>query len=116
MQTNFQLPQGQLVVGSAAIANGQTTSGVINTSGSNIVGLQIPAAFTGTAISFQGSLDGTLFQPIHSTVSGSALSYTVAQGQYLAITPGDLQGIPFIKLVSNASEGAARTIQYAVKG
>jgi hypothetical protein len=115
-KNNFPIPTGNLIVGQVGIANAATVSDVINTQGLNLVGLLLPSALTGTTISFQGSLDGTNFDPVYSTVSGTALSYTVAQGHYVAFDPTPLQGLPFIKLVSGTSEAAARTIGFALKG
>lgn len=105
-----------LVFAAAAIASGQTVSAAIPVNGLALVGIQLPAAFTGTALTFQGSLDGVLFQPIFVTTSGTALSYTVAQGHYVAIDPAPFQGLKALKLVSGTSEGAARALTLALKG
>lgn len=111
------LPISQsLVFASATIASGQTVSAAIPTKGLALVGIQLPAAFTGTAISFQGSVDGTTYQAVKSTTSGSALSYTVAQGTYAAIDPTPFQGLAYIKLVSGTSEGADRAFFVSLKG
>lgn len=101
----------------ATIANGQTVSGAIALGGLTLCGIILPAAFTGTAISFQMSdaIDGT-FVAVKSTTSGTALSYTVAQNTYCAIDPRDFQGIAFLKIVSGTAEGGARTLGCAVKG
>lgn len=105
-----------LVVALATIAISTTTSAAIQTNGLSLVGIQLPAAFTGTAISFLGSVDGTTYQAVKSTTSGTALSYTVAQGTYAAINPQDFYGLPFIKLVSGSTEVAARSFTVALKG
>lgn len=101
---------------SVAIASGQTASAVIACSGFVLCGIQLPAAFTGTTLTFQASIDGTTFQPVYSTASGTALSYTVAQGHYVAVNPQDFQGVNYLKIVSGSSEGAARTLVCALKG
>lgn len=100
----------------AVIADGQTASAAISLNGFVLCGIQVPAAFTGTAVSFQASVDGMTYQALHSTTSGTALSYTTAQGQFCAIDPKDFHGVNFLKIVSNASEGAARTLLCALKG
>lgn len=105
-----------LVIAAVTIASGQGTSAAIPTSGLSLVGIQLPAAFTGTALTFLASLDGTTYQPIYSTISGTALSYTVAQGHYASIDPAPFQGAKFIKLVSGSSEGADRAFSIALKG
>lgn len=105
-----------LVVAAATIANGQTVSAAIPTTGLSLVGIQLPAAFTGTTITFQGSVDGTTYQVVKSTTSGTSLSYTVAQGTYVAVDPTPFYGLQFIKLVSGSAEGGARTFSVALKG
>jgi hypothetical protein len=100
---------------SAVIANGQTASGAISTGGMGLVGIYIPAAFTGTTITFQGStaVAGT-FVPVYN--SSGQVSYTVSTSRYIAINPADIVGIPFLKIVSGSSEGAARTLTCSFKG
>jgi hypothetical protein len=111
----LQIPKA-LVVSVATIASGQTSSAAIPTSGLSLVGIQMPAAFTGTTVTFLGSLDGTTYQTLKSTTSGTSLSYTVAQGTYVAIDPVPFYGLPYIKIVSGSAEGAARTLAIALKG
>ncbi len=94
----------------ATIANGGTVSGEIDLQGRGVVMLILPAAFTGTAITFQSSTtSGGTFQAVYS-VANAAMSVTVTQGRNYGIDPADLLGARFLKLVSNAAEGAARTI------
>lgn len=102
---------------STTIANGATTSAAINTGGMALVGIKIPAAFTGTAITFTvcDTIDGT-YVPLKVTTSGTALSYTVAASGYYAIDPVNFQGVQFFKIVSGSAESGARTIVYSLKG
>lgn len=100
----------------AVIAMSTNITGVINLNGFSLVGILFPATFTGTTVTFEASIDGTNFFPVKSTTSGSSLSYTVAQGTYAAIDPKDFLGIQYLKVVSGSTEGAARTLQLAVKG
>lgn len=101
---------------SATIANGQQVSSTINCKGFSLCGILLPAAFTGTALTFLASIDGTNFFPVHSTTSGSALSYTVSQGNYFAIDPKDFYGVQYLQIKSGSSEGAARTLAVSLKG
>lgn len=83
---------------------------------SAIIGIVMPAAFTGTALTFQGSADGQLFQQVFDD-TGAALSVTVAAGRCVGL---DTKALPlaswaFIKLVSNAAEGADRVITLCYK-
>lgn len=111
------IPIGSLLVASPVIASGQTASDVIKTNGMSLCGIKIPAAFTGTALSFQMSdSEAGTFVPVKTAVGGTALSYTVAPGQYNAIDPKYFQGIQFLKIVSGTAEGAARTLQISLKG
>lgn len=108
---------GVLETTPAAIAIGQTVGAAFPTAGLSLVGLMMPAAFTGTAISFQAcnTLGGT-FLPVTSGVAGAALSYVVAASKYVAIDPLDFAGIQFLKLVSNGAEAANRSIVCSMKG
>lgn len=109
--------QGQFnpSVSATILINTQETS-VIETGGFCLCGILLPASFTGTAVTFEASVDGTNFFAVKSTTSGSALSYTVAQGTYAAIDPKDFQGIQYLKIKSGSSEAAARTLICAMKG
>jgi hypothetical protein len=100
----------------ATIANGQQISSTIKLGGFSLVGVFLPAAFTGTALTFLASHDGTNFFSVVTSTSGTALSYTVAQGTYAAIDPKDFQGIEYLQIKSGSSEAAARTLTLAVKG
>lgn len=91
------------------IASSGTVSTAVDLHGHNLVGCVMPAAFTGTAITFQGSQEGTTFTDLYDT-AGSALSITVAADRFILFTPSDFAGVRFIKLVSGSSEGAERTL------
>lgn len=99
----------------ATIAISTTTSGVIDLTQRDIVGLYIPAAFTGTAITFTASSDiaGT-FGSVRDG-AGNAISVTVAAGQYIKINSADFLGVLYLKLVSGSSEAAARDIRVSVR-
>jgi hypothetical protein len=101
----------QVQIGPVTITGGGTTSGVFTTQGLGLVGLQMPATFTGTTMSFLGSNDGgATYLALYNT-SGSALSVTVAASRLILFTPGDLVGVQFIKLVSGSTESSDRIIQ-----
>lgn len=108
---------GTLVVGSTTIPISTTTSAAISLKGMALVALKMPAALTGTAITFTAcdTIDGT-YVPLKVTTSGTALSYTVAASGYYAVDPAAFQGIPFLKIVSGSTEAAARTIVLSLKG
>ena len=105
-----------LLFAPTTIAISTTTSAAIATGGLSLVGVQLPAAFTGTTLTFQISFDGVTYQPVYTSTSGTALSYTVAAGHYVAVNPQDFYGANYIKLISGSSEAAARTFSVALKG
>ncbi|UEM08052.1 hypothetical protein JL101_035975 (plasmid) [Skermanella rosea] len=93
----------------ASIANGQTTSGTIALNGSTLCGIHMPAAFTGTSLSFQAaSSDSGTFQTIQW--NGADYSVAVTAGRYVALNPSIYAGVSFLRIVSSASEAAARTL------
>jgi hypothetical protein len=100
----------------ATIANSAQNSSIVECGGFVLCGILLPAAFTSTALTFLASVDGVNFYPVKSTSSGTALSYTVVQGTFCAINPQDFQGINYLKVVAGTAEGAARTLNLAMRG
>lgn len=100
----------------AVIASSGTKSGALALQGMALVGMIFPAAFTGTAVTFEVSdaLAGT-YTPLYDAAN-SLVSMTIAQGRAYAVDPANFQGINFLKIVSNATEGSARTIICSTKG
>jgi len=116
--TNSLASQGRLISGvPVVIANGGTASAAISLAGMSLVGIQFPAAFTGTTVTFTASdaVAGT-YVVVKTGTGGSSLSYTVAQGTFAAIDPKDFQGMSFLKIVSGSAEGGARTLLVSLKG
>ena len=92
------------------VASSATTSAEVDLGGTEIVGLQMPAAFTGTTLKFLVSTaTGGTYQTL-TDGAGADVSKTVAQGKYVGIDPTLFRGIRFVKLVSGSSEGADRVI------
>lgn len=99
----------------ATILSGQTASDAIDLSGCELVGLIMPAAFTGTSIKILSSptLGGT-YQNIYP--SGADYSMTVAASKNIPVENlAIMAGWRFIKLVSSGAEGADRSITLAVR-
>lgn len=92
------------------IPNGQQQSATPIVRGHlDVVSILIPAAFTGTAVSFKGGpTAATATGPIR--FAGTLLSYAVAAGCVLTLDPIVLGGAQYIHIVSNAAEGAERTV------
>lgn len=93
------------------------TSAAIPLKGFVPVGIYLPATFTGTTLTFTAcdTAAGT-YLVLKNTTSGTSLSYTVAQGTYVALDPKDFAGVNFLKLVSGSTEGSTRTLKIALKG
>lgn len=109
------IPIGQLLSATAVIASSGTTSGAISSKGVSLVGCQMPAAFTGTAISFTvATTVGGTYQELDN--SSGKISYTVAASKFIAINPVDFYGVQFFKIVSNATESGARSLVCSLKG
>ena len=86
------------------IPNGETVSNSINMNTTTLVGLLIAPIFTGTTISFEVSFDDVTFFPVF-TVANTAVEITgVVDNQFYGLSPQDFAFIPFLRLVSNATE------------
>lgn len=93
----------------ATIAISETVSDAVPMYGCTPVAVQIPAAFTGTSLTFQGSIDGGATFGAISNADG-AITYTVTTDGMYSLNPADFAGYDKIKLVSGTTEVAAREI------
>lgn len=98
----------------ATIANAAQLSSAIENKYGAELGLVVPAAFTGTAVTFEVSADGTTYQGLYDT-AGNAVSVTVAQGRSYVL-PSELLPWPYFKVKSGSAEGGARTLTVVIKG
>lgn len=75
------------------------------------VALIMPAAFTGTTVSFLVSdlLAGT-YLPVHAG-GGTLVSKTVAASRHVVLDPNELLGVRFLKLKSGSAEAAQRVVK-----
>jgi len=95
----------------ASIASGGTTSQVIGLQGRTLLGIQTPAALTGTALTFEGSHDGETFVPLYDDAGTPAqISLTVTTSRGYSLDPSKFAAWEYIKVVSGSAEGAARQI------
>ncbi len=109
--TNLDNQQYNMIWTATTILSGATVSSAVDLRGLDMLAFILPAAFTGTTIAFQMSptaIDGTYYSCYNTT--DAIMQATVTQGRAYFITPQDLAGIRFIKLVSGSAEGANRTI------
>lgn len=94
----------------ATILNAATESDVVDCGLNRPCRLSIPAAFTGTAITFNVlASDGVTYQPLYNP-GGTAYSITVAAGREVILPQADFAGVEIFKMVSNAAEAADRVI------
>src|SRR3990167_3412769 len=101
---------GNLTKNNCVIAISTTTSAAVDLQGLVICQLIIPSAFTGTAITFESSPDDGTYQALYNS-SNTQLSITVGTSRTYNINPADFAGCRFLKIFSNDTETAARTIQ-----
>ena len=100
---------------SVTIANGAQLSGAVNLRGQAVHGLYTPAAFTGTALTFEAcDTEGGTYVPVH-TAAGAAYSVTVAAGRFTVVDPAVIRGLQFLKVKSGSAEGAARVLKLAAR-
>lgn len=100
-------------IDTATIPNAGTTSDAKTVpTGKTLVGMEMPSAMTGTAITFQASVDGgTTWVDVYN--GSSAYSITLAVSKYHALDPAVFYGLGLIRLVSGSTEAAERLIRLA---
>lgn len=95
----------------AAIANGGTTSQEIDCGFTRAARLSLPAAFTGTSISFlvPSAADPTVYQPLY-TSADVLVAITVTQGREYVLDWTVMRSMQKFKIVSNAAEAGDRLV------
>ena len=83
----------------------------VETEGMLLCGVQFPAAMTGTAITFDFSLDNSTWVDVKET-DGTDVSYTVSAGDVLRVDPSGwaFASNGYIRVSSNGTEAADRKI------
>jgi hypothetical protein len=107
---NLYQPKGPITT-EVTIANGATVSGAADLKGTRLVGVGLPASLTSTAMTIQGSIDGTNYALIN--LPGGALSLTVASSRFVGLTAdmqAALRGFRYIKVVGGSAESGAKII------
>lgn len=107
----YNLPSVGMETGTntVTISSGQTASGALDLRGRAFVGFIMPAAFTGSSVTFQGSADGTNFYALYNS-DNTQFSITVSTSRYYCLNPADFLGMQQLKIVSGSAEGADRDI------
>lgn len=91
----------------ATIASGQTVGAAFCIGAHVPVSIRIPGTITGANLSFQGSHDNSTYQAIYS--GASAYSVPMTASKDVALDASKFAGYRYLKLVSDAAEGADRT-------
>lgn len=92
------------------IASGQTTSSVIDMEGKKLVGIEVPATFTGTTVSFTQCRSATgTFLPVYDD-DGNVYTVVATDGAYVRVDPIVFCGPAYVKIVSASAEGGTRTV------
>ena len=83
----------------------------VATEGMLLCGVQFPAAMTGTAITFDFSMDNSTFVDVKET-DGTDVSYSVSAGDVLRVDPSGwaFASNGFLRVTSNGNEAADRKI------
>lgn len=98
----------------ATIANSATTSGVVDLGASSIVGIEMPATITGTALALHGcSTSGGTYGVLRNS-GGTALAFVVAGSGKYYVDPMITRGWPYIKVVMDA-QGQSTAITLLVR-
>ncbi len=96
------------------IATSTTISNGVFMQGGIAGAILMPAALTGTALSFQVSIDDTVYTALYDT-TGSAVSYTVAASRIIPLNKEVFASFPYLKIVSGSAEGANRTFTIFIR-
>lgn len=109
----------------ATIANGASLSGAFYVGAGELVAVDMPAAWTAAALTFQASVDGVTFQDLYDE-AGNEVTVAVQPSQHVAIGEGGgaraehFRGAPYMKVRSGpagaaVAQGAARVLTFTVR-
>ncbi len=107
--TNLNNNDPLLFQDTVTITAGATVSNSINLQGRVLIGMNLPAAISGSSMTFQSSNDNVNFNALYNN-ENSAISVAYTQGRNYTISPDYVAGVKFLKLVSNNSQAASRAI------
>ena len=107
----------QTVIAPTAFTGGVT--GVYQRNGNTLIGLQFLTGFTGTTITFLGSVDGVNYGTVYDD-TGAALTITIASYvqymivSFLAAIYAIIGKLPFVKFVAGSTQSGNVSIQPVV--
>jgi len=89
--------------------SGTTTPAIAMDPNKIPLAIELPAAFTGTTITFRGaSLPGGPLNPLY--YESTLYSVTVGTSRFISLNRAAFEGVRFMQLVSGSTEVAARDI------
>jgi len=102
-------------VETVTIANGAATSGAFRVGEFNKGSIQVPAAITGTSYTIHVSNDGSTYAAVRA-VGGTAIGAVNWAADNMLPIPAEVFSFKWAKIVSQASEAAARSFSVMLKG
>lgn len=93
------------------IASGQPLSTAYELGGTHLVGVLIPASFTGTKLFLQGSIDGINFFEAYGSESGAKSEIKVTEAKFIIVENSFDNPFNYIRLESNQNETAERLLK-----
>ena len=115
-QDNAVGVSGQSISVSGSIANGASLSGTYTFDTRTPVAIELPAALTGTALTFQLSTDNVTFKNLYDEF-GTEVTVQVGTSRIVRLVPADWYFVKYLKVRSGTSgsptaEGGDRTINF----
>lgn len=103
-----------LVTRTATIANGASLSDAVELSGSAVIGIVTPAAWTAADLTLQASHDGSTYNNVYDK-DEAEMTIQAGASRYIALEPNLMIGAEKLKLRSGTSgtpvnQGAERVI------
>jgi hypothetical protein len=105
---------GDAVIFTATIANGESLSGAVDFGSARLTRIVMPAAWTAANLTFQSSYNGTDFNNLYD-VFGTQYTAIADASRAIIIPPNDFIGIRYLKVRSGTSgspvnQGGARSL------
>lgn len=92
-----------------------TTSDALDLYGYTLCGFYVPSGMEGATIGFLTAPQSEASYAPMKDGAGSALSKTIAAGDYIYLDPAVFVGVRFLKLVASVTQSANRVITIAAR-
>lgn len=107
-QQNLQADKEVTILDSAS------ESSVVDFQGTSLNAMVFDAAFSGANVTFEASLDGVDFFPIHNTL-GILLNPLVAASRFVSLLPADFSGVRHLRVTSNLAQTGDTVIKFSTR-